>query len=84
MAISVRFCLSCDPKWDFITFKMNILSKRERIVDTDVVNDMKYTRQSVITHVVIRFLARLDEVQEELLYYPQRRRQQNVTLKFFM
>ena len=32
------------------------------------------------------FLARLDEVQEELLYYPRHRRQQNVkvfTLKFF-
>ena len=33
------------------------------------------------------FLARLEEVQEELLYYLRRQRQQNVkvfTLKFFM
>ena len=57
MTISVRFCLSYDPiKWDFITFKMNITSKQKRIVNTDVVNDVTYTRQSVITRVVIRFL----------------------------
>ena len=36
--ISVRFCLSYDPlKWDFITFKMGNISRRKRIVDTDVV-----------------------------------------------
>ena len=43
-------------KWNFIAFKMNINSIRNRIVDTDVVNDVTYTRQSVITRVVIRFL----------------------------
>ena len=44
-----------------------------------------------ILWVIISFLARLDKVHEELLYYPRRRRQcrhkQNVkvfTLKFFM
>ena len=41
MTTSVRFCLSYDPlKWDFIAFKMNIISLRKRIVDTDVVNDV--------------------------------------------
>ena len=34
---------------------MNIISVRKRIVDTDVVSDFTYTRQSVITRVVIRF-----------------------------
>ena len=29
---------------------------RKRIADTDVVNDVTFTRQSVITRVVIRFL----------------------------
>ena len=54
---SVRFCLSYDHlKWDFIAFKMNIISLRKRIVDTDVVNDVMHARQSVITRVVIRFL----------------------------
>ena len=57
MTTSVRFCLSYDPlKWDFIAFKMNIISKRKRIVGTDVVNNVTYTRQSVKTRVVIRFL----------------------------
>ena len=57
MTMSVRFCLSYDPlKWDFITFKMNITSLRKSIVDMDVVHDVSYTRQSVITHVVIQFL----------------------------
>ena len=38
MTTSVRFCLSYDPlKWDSIAFKMNIISTRKRIVDTDVV-----------------------------------------------
>ena len=55
--MSVRFCLSYDPsEWDFIALKINILSIRERIVDTDVVNDVTYTRQSFITSVVIWFL----------------------------
>ena len=54
---SVRFCLSYDPlKWDFIAFKMGNSSRRKRIVDTDVVNDVTSTRQSVITPVVIRVL----------------------------
>ena len=40
MTMSVRFCLSYDPlKWDFIAFKVNIISTRKRIVDTGVVND---------------------------------------------
>ena len=56
MTTSVRFCLSFDSlKWDFIAFEMNINSVRKRIVDTDVVNDVTHTRQSVITRIVIRF-----------------------------
>ena len=40
MTTSVRFCLSYDPlKYDFIAFKMNIISIRKHIDDTDVVND---------------------------------------------
>ena len=35
---------------------MNIISIEKRIVDTDVVNDVTKTPQSVITRVVIRFL----------------------------
>ena len=74
MTTSVRFCLSYDPiKRDFIAFKMDFISIRKHIVDMDVVTDVMSTRQSVITRVVIRFLARLDE---ELLYYPQRWRRQ--------
>ena len=54
MTTSVRFCLSYDPlKLDFIAFKMDNISIRKRIVDTDVVNDVTSTRQSVITRVVI-------------------------------
>ena len=34
---------------------MNCISRRKHIVDTDVVNDVTCTRQSVITRVVIRF-----------------------------
>ena len=56
MTTSVRFCLSYDTlKLDFIAFKMDIISTRKCIADTDVVNDVTYMRQSVITHVVIRF-----------------------------
>ena len=52
MTISVRFYLSYDSlKWDFIAFKMNIISKRKHIVDIDVVNDVKCKCQSVITCV---------------------------------
>ena len=57
MTMNVRFCLSHDPlKWDFIAFKMNIISIRKRIIDTDIVNDVTDVCQSVITCVVIRFL----------------------------
>ena len=38
MTTSVRFCLSYDLlKWDFIAFKLNIISIRKHIVDTDIV-----------------------------------------------
>ena len=59
MNMSVKFCLLYDPlKLDFITFKMNSISRRKRIADTDVVDDVTRTptRQSVITRVVVRFL----------------------------
>ena len=57
MTTSERFCLSYDAlKWDFITFKMNIISIRKRIADMDVVNDFIYMRNSIISHVVIQFL----------------------------
>ena len=57
MTTSVKLCLSYDPlNWDFIAFKLNIISLRKHIVDTDVVNDVTRWRQSVITRVVIRFL----------------------------
>ena len=53
----VRFFLSYDPlKWDLIAFKMIIIFYKKRILDTNVVNDVTSTRQSVITRVVIRFL----------------------------
>ena len=40
MTTSVRFCLSYDRlKWDFIAFKMDIISLK-CTVDTDVVNDV--------------------------------------------
>ena len=32
----------------------------------------------LVLTTILPFLARLDEVQEELLYYPRRRRKQNV------
>ena len=57
MTMSVRFCLSYDPlKLDFIALKVDNISRRKHIADTDVVNDVTYMRQSVITRVVIRFL----------------------------
>ena len=40
----------------FIAFKMKVMSRGKRIVDTGVANDVTCTRQSVITRVVIRFL----------------------------
>ena len=55
---SVRFCLSYDPlNWDFIAFKLNIISLRKRIFDMDFVNnDVTCTRKSVITRVFIQFI----------------------------
>ena len=74
MATSVRLCVSYDLFMGLcIAFKMNIIPASKCIVDSDIVNDVMWMHQSVITHVVIRFLARLDKVQEELLYYPGRR-----------
>ena len=56
MTTNVRFCLSYDPlKLDFIALEMENISRRKRIVDTDAVNDVTSTRQSIITHVVIQF-----------------------------
>ena len=43
-------------KWDFIAFKMNIVSISKRIVDVVDVSDVTSTCQSVITPVVMRFL----------------------------
>ena len=41
MTTSVRFCLLYDRlKLDFISFKMDNISSRKRIVDTAVVNDV--------------------------------------------
>ena len=55
MTTSERF--PYDPlKWDFIAFKVNSISVRKCIVDTDVVNDDTCTRQCVITRVVLRLL----------------------------
>ena len=57
MTKRVRFCLSYDPlKLDLITFNTNIISIRKQDADTDVANDVTCMCQSVITHVVIRFL----------------------------
>ena len=56
MTIRVRFCLSFDPlKRGSIAFKLNISSMSKPIADTDVLNDVTHTRQSVIIRVVIRF-----------------------------
>ena len=40
----------------FIAFKVDIFPMKIYIVVTDVVNDFTYSRKSVITRVVIRFL----------------------------
>ena len=57
MTTGVRFCVSYDPlKWDFIAVTIGNISRRKGIADTDVVNDVTSTPQSVITRVVIRFL----------------------------
>ena len=48
---SVRFCLSNDPlKRDFIAFKLNFISIRKRIGDTDVVSDVTCSGK-VLLHV---------------------------------
>ena len=53
--MSVRFCLSYDPlKWDFMAFKMNIISIRKYIADTDVVNDVTFLHRSFIPYVILR------------------------------
>ena len=57
MTMSVVFCLSYDPlKWDFITFKLNIISIRKCYIEMVIVSDDSYARQNVITYVVIQFL----------------------------
>ena len=57
MTTSVRYCLSYERlKWDFVIFKMNIISIRKHIVDMVVVNGVTCSRQSVITCVVIQLL----------------------------
>ena len=40
----------------YIAFKVDIFPMKIYIVVTDVVNDVTYSRKSVITRVVIRFL----------------------------
>ena len=51
---SVGFCLSYDPlQWNFIAFKMHIISIRKHIVDRYVVSYVTYMCQSVLTLVVI-------------------------------
>ena len=40
----------------FLSFKEGERHIKRRIVDMDVANDVTCTRQSVITHMVIRFL----------------------------
>ena len=57
MTTSVRFCLSYDSLiMGFYRLKNKQYFKKKCIVDTDVVNDVTSSRQSVITRVVIRFL----------------------------
>ena len=56
--MSVRFCLSYDPlKRDFIAFKVNFISIRKHTADMDVVDDVTYTCQSVITCMVIQIFS---------------------------
>ena len=43
-------------KKDFIAIEVDIFSMKIYIVVTDVVNDVTYSRKSVNTRVVIRFL----------------------------
>ena len=61
MTTTVRFILSHDTlKWDFIAFKMNIISLRKCIADINVVNDVMDTCKSVITRGQTSFMTRLD------------------------
>ena len=55
MTTSVRFVLSYDLKYDFIAFKVDILSMKIYIVVMVVVNDDTYSRKSVNTHDVIQW-----------------------------
>ena len=49
MTTSARFCLSYDPlKYDFIAFKMSVISIRKRVVDTNVINDFTGWRPVVV------------------------------------
>lgn len=43
-------------KWDFIAYKMNIVSLRRGIDDMVIVNNITWQCRNVITHVVILFL----------------------------
>ena len=43
-------------KVDFIACKMNIISGRKHIVDTDVANAVTYTRRNVFKRVAIQIL----------------------------
>ena len=60
MTMSLRLNLSYEPlKFDFIAFKMNLKTKyfnKKHIVDTNIVNEILSSCQSVITSVVIQFL----------------------------
>ena len=48
MNTCVRLSLSYDPlKLDFIAFKMENISRRKGIADTDIANNVTSTRQSV-------------------------------------
>ena len=59
MITSVRFCLSYVPlKLDFIAFKMYNISRRNRIVDMEVVNDITCTRQCYYTRGRTIFMTR--------------------------
>ena len=52
MTRSIKFCLSYVPlKWDFIAFKMNIISMRNRIIDLDGVNDVSRIPAKLLLHV---------------------------------
>ena len=57
MTTSVRFCLSYDPlKWDFVTFKMNIMSVRKCTIVSCAVHDVTCTHQNVMTYGQLIFL----------------------------